>query len=48
MKPTFWITMSYALCRTLMAESLMPLLAYGTLFCLSAALIVFFDEVVSE
>lgn len=48
MKPVFWITMAYALCRTLMAESLPPLLAYGTLFCLSAAIIVFFDEVVSE
>lgn len=48
MKPVFWIAMAYALCRTLIAEPLMPLLAYGALFCLSAALIVFFDEVESE
>lgn len=48
MKPTFWIVMVYALARTLMADSLMPLIAYGSLFCLSAALIVFFDEALSD
>lgn len=48
MKVSLWIVMAYALARTLMADLLMPLIAYGSLFCLSAALIVFFDEALSD
>lgn len=48
MIPVLWIALAYAACRTLSADTIPQVIAYGLLFSMAGALLAFFDDVVSE
>lgn len=48
MIPALWITLAYAACRTLNADTLPQVIAYGLLFSMAGALLAFADDVISD